>query len=278
MCNNSDKVNGRPQGDRCADADRDPARNTPRNPRAPRRIRIVTWNAGGLTGTRYSEILEWLRAEEIAGRTVDLCLLQETAWRDDQEFNTRPPVPEAGCYHAIHSAGKEKAGILCLIRQGLVPSSGIRTVAKHPGRLLHVRLMFDTPLDVLCVYQFAWNPRKATLQGDKIQALLRQRQRIWTGIDQWLRSVPQRNGCILAGDLNTPLVTETGVCGPGITPRESIPQQDQAELQTLLRIHHCCALNTWRGAGASARTYLPPTSAMGQQGTQIDFIAAIGGT
>ena len=263
-------------GDCCAAAGRHPDRSAPWNPRAHRRLRIVTWSTGGLTGTRYGEILEWLRAEEIAGRTVDLCLLQETAWRDDQEFHTTPIVPEAGCYHAIHCAGKEKAGILCLVRQGLVPSSGIRTVAKHPGRLLHVRLMFDTPLDVLCVYQFAWNPHKTTLQGDKTQALLRQRQRIWTGIDQWLRSIPQRNGCILAGDLNTPLVTEPGVCGQGIMSRDSIAQQDQAELQTILRIHHCCALNTWRGAGTAARTYLPPTPAMGQQGTQIDFIVARG--
>ena len=53
---------------------------------------------------------------------------------------------------------------------------------------------FETPLDILCVYQTAWNPHKSTLKGDKIAMLMKQRQRTWTGIDQWIRSVPQRNG------------------------------------------------------------------------------------
>ena len=234
--------------------------------REARRLRVVSWNTWGLTGPRYSEMLEWLRQEELAGRTVDKCVLQETAWRQDMEYNTQVPGEETSGFHAI----------LCLIRRGLLPPTSIRSVARDPGRLLHIRLLVETPLDILCVYQTAWNPHKSTLKGDKIAMLMKQRQRTWTGIDQWIRSVPQRNGCLLVGDFNTPLQTEGDICGPGVAQAGQHQQQDQAELQATLRVNHCSALNTWRGRGAAARTYIPPKASEEQQGTQVDFIIARG--
>ena len=53
--------------------------------------------------------------------------------------------------------GADKSGVLCMIRVGLVPAGHIRSVARLPGRVLHVRLLFEVPLDILVVYQFAWN-------------------------------------------------------------------------------------------------------------------------
>ena len=143
-----------------------------------RRLRIISWNAGGLSGPRYNEVLEWLGAEAKAGRPVDLCLLQETSWRQDMEYTSTPSSPEAPTYHVIHSAGADKSGVLCMIRVGLVPAGHIRSVARLPGRVLHVRLLFEVPLDILVVYQFAWNPHKQSLQGNKCEALMKQRRRV----------------------------------------------------------------------------------------------------
>ena len=131
--------------------------NPPATP-GQRRLRIISWNAGGLSGPRYNEVLEWLGAEAKAGRPVDLCLLQETSWRQDMEYTSTPSSPEAPTYHVIHSAGADKSGVLCMIRVGLVPAGHIRSVARLPGRVLHVRLLFEVPLDILVVYQFVVEP------------------------------------------------------------------------------------------------------------------------
>ena len=243
--------------------------------RGQRRLRIISWNAGGLSGPRYNEVLEWLGAEAKAGRPVDLCLLQETSWRQDMEYTSTPSSPEAPTYHVIHSAGADKSGVLCMIRVGLVPAGHIRSVARLPGRVLHVRLLFEVPLDILVVYQFAWNPHKQSLQGNKCEALMKQRRRVWKLTDQGLRSVPHRNGCMLAGDFNVPIATERPIAGDGTTSASG-QQQDQTAFQEVLRTHNCCVLNTWTGRGPAARTYIPPQQDGQGLGTQIDFFIVRG--
>ena len=136
-----------------------------------------------------------------------------------------------------------------------------------------MRLMFEAPLDLLGVYQHSWNPAKASLAGHKVSALLKQRQKVWRLVEQWLRTVPRRHGCLIVGDLNTPAVSEPGVCGPAVV-QQQIQQQDQAEFQDILRKHQCCILNSWSGTGNNMRTYIPPGDVDGQRGTQIDFVIA----
>ncbi|OLP84381.1 LINE-1 retrotransposable element ORF2 protein [Symbiodinium microadriaticum] len=123
--------------------------------------------------------------------------------------------------------------------------------------------------------QVSWNVAKSTLEGHKVTALLKQRARIWRHVEQWLRATPGRHGCLIVGDLNTPLTPEPGVCGP-VPLVQNIAQQDQAELQAILRTYVCCALNSWTGTGAKARTFLPPTGDQTLQGTRIDFVIARG--
>ena len=242
--------------------------------RADRRLRIVTWNAGGLMDTRYQEVLAWLAAEAQAGHPVDVLTLQETCWKQDLEYRTScGPTDEA--YHVVHSTGGDKSGIMIMIRQGLLPAHGIQYVPLVPGRVVHLRLRFSTPLDILCLYQVSWNVAKSTLEGHKVTALLKQRARIWRHVEQWLRATPGRHGCLIVGDLNTPLTPEPGVCGP-VPLVQNIAQQDQAELQAILRTYVCCALNSWTGTGAKARTFLPPTGDQTLQGTRIDFVIARG--
>ena len=97
--------------------------------RSARRLRIVTWNTGGLSSTRYNEILEWLTQEAQRGHPVDVIFLQETCWKQDLEYVATPPTTptsEQLSYQVVHSAGPEKTGVMCLIRTGVVPASGIR--------------------------------------------------------------------------------------------------------------------------------------------------------
>ena len=61
-------------------------------PRQPRRLRVVTWNCGGLSGPRYHEVTTWLQDEHRAGRTVDVCFLQETRWKIEAEYTTDPAM------------------------------------------------------------------------------------------------------------------------------------------------------------------------------------------
>ena len=243
--------------------------------RQSKRLNIITWNAGGLTSTRYQEILQWLECEHSRGHVIDMMIIQETAWQQDLEFTSQPVSNGQLQWHVIHSAGAARTGIMCLIRQGLVTSDQIRSVAVLPGRLLHIRLLMEVPL-VLGIYQVAWNPHKATLPAlCKTETLLKQRNRIWQHLHRWLRTVPARNGCILAGDFNVAVETEHPWCGGGVTPHQG-QHQDRTEFQDLIRVHQCTVLNTWRSGGASARTFLSPgvkeATTNSKHGSQIDYI------
>ena len=214
--------------------------------------------------TRNQEVQAWLAAEAQAGRPVDIMTLQETCWKQDLEYRTSCG-PGEQAYHIIHSAGPEKSGIMIMIRQELLPARDIQYVSLVPGRAVHLRLKFPLPVDILCLYQVSWNVSKSSLEGHKVTALLKQRAKIWLHVEQWLRATSTRHGCVIAGDLNTPLLPEPGICGP-VALEQHIAQQDQAELQEILRTYGCCALNSWTGTGTQARTYIPPRGVGDQHG------------
>ena len=141
------------------------------------------------------------------------------------------------------------------------------------GRLLHVRVLLRTPLDILCVYQEAWNPQKLTLDpSHKVEQLVKQRARVWQGISKWISQTPRRHGLVMLGDFNCPLVHDPPVCGPGLMSTASHPHRDQGDFQTLLHLADGRALNTWSQPGVSARTFIPPQADDSTLGTQIDYI------
>ena len=225
----------------------------------------------------YQEVLAWLRDEESRGHPVDVLCLQETAWKEDFEYITATTSESDAQWHAIHAGGPAKTGILILIRRALLPAASIRYVVLIPGRLVHVRLLFHLPLDILCTYQTAWNPTNSSLAAtNKADALVRQRAKLWAEMEKWLNHIPLRNGTLILGDMNTPLIPEHPVCGPGVATNRGPVQRDQEDFQALLRRTGCQALNTWRAPGISSRTYLPPSAGPTQHGTQIDFIVARG--
>ena len=96
-------------------------------------------------------------------------------------------------------------------------------------------------------------------------------------MEKWLSHIPLRNGTLVIGDMNTPLLPETPICGPGVASERGPAQKDQVDFQALLRRTGCQALNTWRSPGTSSRTFLPPAAGPAQHGTQIDFILVRGG-
>ena len=107
--------------------------------------------------------------------------------------------------------------------------------------------------------------------------LVRQRAKLWAEMEKWLSHTPLRNGTLMLGDMNTPLIPEHPVCGPGVASSRGPVQRDQEDFQALLRRTGCQALNTWRAPGVCSRTFLPPSAGPTQHGTQIDFIVARGG-
>ena len=250
------------------------------------RLRMVTWNCGGLHDIRYREIVQWLCEEHDQGRPVHILVLQETAWKHDMEFTTSPTYPQGPRWHAIHSSsGSSEGGVMVFILTTLVKSECIRSASLHPGRLLHVRLAMDPPLDILVVYQHAWNVQRkastdesATQQStSKTEQLLQRRKTVWKKIGTWIAGTPRRNGCIVLGDFNTPVQSMPSQVGEGLAkPGAHIVQSDHDQLQQLLRTHACVMLNTWSKAGPTARTFLPAGPATAEHGAQIDFIMSRG--
>ena len=78
--------------------------------RAARRLRVVSWNCGGLSSSACSEVLVWLREEAKCGRPVDVMCLQETSWKEDCEFVTGGGQGPGTRWHVVHTGCKEKAG------------------------------------------------------------------------------------------------------------------------------------------------------------------------
>ncbi|CAE7584044.1 unnamed protein product [Symbiodinium sp. CCMP2592] len=67
----------------------------------------------GLSGPRYHEVITWLRDEHQAGRTVDICCLQETHWKEEMEFTTAADE-EGSCIYVFayrpSSSSDDKSG------------------------------------------------------------------------------------------------------------------------------------------------------------------------
>ena len=78
----------------------------PRVPKQPtsstRRLKYVSWKAGGLHASRNRELKAWLQQPE--GQQVHLVAVQETHWQGPLEYSTDR-------FHAVHSGGhKSEAG------------------------------------------------------------------------------------------------------------------------------------------------------------------------
>ena len=121
-------------------------------------LRVVTWNSGGLHPTRWAELLQWLQDEATQNRPVHICLVQETHWTSSSEFTDSSWV----CVHS--STGSREGGVLATLNKCSFKDCPVKLAELSPGRLQHIRIGTTPPIDLLNVYQYAWNPAKKELQ------------------------------------------------------------------------------------------------------------------
>ena len=187
------------------------------------RWRVLSWNAGGLTVAKLLAVETWLEQCHARGSSVHVCVLTETHWSFDSEW-------ELTSYNVLHSGlSNRKGGILLLVHKSLVSSQPIRSTAYIPGRLMIARLETSPAIYVIATYQHVWSEQAG--QDECLAA----REAFWTHLAAAIRRVPWRAQLLVAGDLNTPCVTQPPHVGHGIAPvAGSIRQTDQPRLQELL--------------------------------------------
>ena len=152
-----------------------------------------------------------------------------------------------------------------LIHKTLVPSQAIRSVAPIPSQLLQARLETNPAIYVVATYQHVWSEQSG------LEDCLASREVFWSQLASTLRSVPWRAQLLVAGDLNTPCITQFPHVGQGVVQAaESIRQTDQPRLQELLTQFNLIALNTW-GRIKHSHTYQFEHTASIHR-TQIDFL------
>ena len=178
----------------------------------------------GTTGQKR-EVTQWLCDGRDQGRPEHILVLQETAWKFDMNCTTSSATTRGPRWHVLRSgSGTPEGGVLFFILTTLFRTEQIRSAVLHGGRLFHVRIMMDPPLDVIGIYQHTWNVQKKPLQedpaeqpgGSKTEQLLQRRRKIWKQLRTWISDIPRRNGCIIMGDFNTPVLPVPALVGEGL--------------------------------------------------------------
>ena len=216
-------------------------------------IQVMTWNAGGLGGGVYDELLTHLSAS-----TIDIAVIQESRWTECMEYTSGP-------WTCVHSGCKTRrhAGLLVLMHSRLVAPSQVRFEHLLKGRLLHVRVPLQSAdrrhLHIIAIYQKTHDP------SDK--SAPQQRQQVWNSLHQCLSRLPARDSIVLLGDFNTPLRAFPPYVGSFVGSPLSHPPDDIPDLEVLMQSHKLTALNSWYKPQGGVHTF-----SFGKAKTQIDYI------
>ena len=138
-------------------------------------------------------------------------------------------------------------------------SFDIQYNAVHPGRLLHVRVNLQQPLDLINVYQYAANDHKSTPE---------RRYRLLLSLQKTLQGIPGRNMLILAGDMNTTCTPTEKVCGKWVMPAAELHNKDSSDFMAILSTYSLSVLNSW----TRPRHRQLATFNFGQLASQIDYV------
>ena len=160
--------------------------------RSPR-LRIITYNVGGMSADLYDTFTSWLATQDSA----DIVVLQETHWG----FGRTASTWTKGGWHFISSPSKDTryAGVCICVASRIAGAEDLDYQILCPGRLLHVRVHNpgqDTSVDVVGVYQ--WVPNSRSQDGNAAN-----RSKLWAQLGRLLGSLPKRNVLLLAGDFNS---------------------------------------------------------------------------
>ena len=119
------------------------------------------------------------------------------------------------------------------------------------GQVLHLRLESNPSIDILGVYQHAWNLAKAEFQHQAQspeQLLLQKRQGIWRKLQGWVSSIPKRNQMVFLGDFNSSLQPQLPNIGLGVGPAH-LHKKDSQSLQSLDCHAGLNVVNSWSRPG-----------------------------
>ena len=220
------------------------------------RMRILTWNSGGLP---YHEFAHWL---SVTGSSYDVVIVVETRIPNDMEHILDE-------YTLIHSAAKH-AGILVLIHKKLALAHRVTWRAVEAGRILHVKVHGQRQcLNIVGLYQQAWQPHN-------IPGCIKRRREILRKLDTLLQECSQNQLLLPGGDFNTEVGQWKNLVGPALTPGRDagdLHPQDWPDLRELMDQRGLCALNTFQA-------WSPTYEGVGPGGThvqtRIDFIMTWG--
>ena len=192
------------------------------------RLKVFSWNAGGLSIGQLDELLAW--AEQTS---YDLVFVQETRWRHESTWETSSFL----CLHSgENKLGNSWCGLLLLISKRVTTSPLVRWTSIIPGRVMHVRLQdkYGT-MDLVNCYQHPGG------SAEKLSA----REQVWNRLAQVLHALPLRNRLLIAGDFNMALVPRAPWIGPAVQAPISDCEPDI--LGDLAELYDLCALNSWAG-------------------------------
>ena len=220
----------------------------------PERIQCIHWNSGGLSEELKAEWFTWLRQMP----EVKLFTMVETHWGFSNSY-----VSEG--WHITHSgkASGKGCGIMIGIRADCVDQLSIKWREIIPVRLLHWRgTIGRQQTDIVALYQTALG----FVSGDKQDALMRERLKLWKSMDDLLSGLPFRSSIIVMGDFNATLSPLAEVAGSGILQGASVAwlAKERENLMEVLKKHRLVALNTWH---KPQHTYHHPNGK-----SQIDYI------
>ena len=199
------------------------------------RLRVLTYNVGGMSADLYDVFLDWLLSQTQA----DIVVIQETHWGMGKAPNTWTTAN----WHfiSVPSPTERYAGVCICVSGRLAAAGDLEYQVYVPGRLVHVRLHgLKLSADIVGVYQWVLHSR--SMDGNAAN-----RSRLWSLLGKLLAALPRRNVLAIAGDLNTPACRLDIHVGSGVLQRRR--QQDE-EFHQLLRVHDLCLLNTWGSARA----------------------------
>ena len=154
--------------------------------RSVARLRVASYNIGGLSQDAYAELMHFL-AEQDADTRPHIVLLQETHWKDPSEYTT-------DLWHVVSTPSQPAAsgGVAILVSSSLCQATALLHASPVAGRILQLRLTLapDCTIDIINVYEKVWmtgNTRSATPDTGNAK---QQRREVWNSLRQLLGSLP----------------------------------------------------------------------------------------
>ena len=225
------------------------------------RLRVVSFNLGGICTSTYDVMMQWLQHE---GKNYDVVMLQETHYGLGRE----PTCYQVPGWTVCSSPDPSTrfAGVAVLVSARLSAGADVQYHHVVQGRLLHVRVPIGVgrqarSLDIVCCYQWSWDP-------DPSKHRLAHRLEFWHKLTCLVQSLPKRNCHCVAGDFNCSLRPIPQRVGPGLCA-SGTTHPDTGEFCQFISASDLCALNTWT-ASRTAHTYTMPGTQ--PKRSHIDFV------